>query len=89
MARLRVSVETETGIKQYQVTPKVEVEFERHWNTGLGKVFSEQRREHLHHLAWLAVKSSGETVKPFESWLEGIIDTALEVNEDNPFTGTP
>jgi hypothetical protein len=89
VARLRVSVETELGIKQYDVTPKVEVEFERHWATGLGKVFSDQRREHLHHLAWLAVKASGETVKPFDSWLEGIVDSALEVNDENPFTRTP
>jgi hypothetical protein len=89
MSRLRVTVETESGSKTFPVTPKVEVEFERHWSVGLGKVFAEMRREHLHHLAWLAVKASGETVKPFDSWLETINDTSLEVNEDGPFTKTP
>jgi hypothetical protein len=52
------------------VTPKVEVEFERKFGLGIGKAFMEQKREHQHYLAWLAVKASGAVVKPFDGWLE-------------------
>jgi hypothetical protein len=85
MARLRVSVTTTQGnTVEYPVTPKTEVEFERAWNAGLGKVFTEQRKEHLYHLAWLAAKASGAEVKPFDGWLEGITDAELLVSDDPP-----
>jgi len=31
---------------EYPVTPKVEVEFERKFGVGIGKAFTEQKREH-------------------------------------------
>ena len=89
MASLRVAVETELGVKEYPVTPRCEVDFERHWNMGIGKAFNEMRKEHVHHLAWLAVKASGESVKPFDGWLDTILGTDVLVEEARPFTGTP
>jgi len=88
VASLRIAVETELGVKEYTVTPRVEVDFERHWNVGIGKAFQEMRKEHVHHLAWLAVKASGETVKPFDQWLDTIVASDVLVGEDRPSTAT-
>jgi len=67
---------------EYPVTPKVEVEFERKFGVGIGKAFEQQKREHQHYLAWLAVKSSGAVVKPFDGWLEDVENTEVMVATD-------
>lgn len=67
---------------EYPVTPKVEVEFERKFGVGIGKAFQEQKREHQHYLAWLAVKASGAVVKPFDGWLETVENTEVTVATD-------
>ena len=67
---------------EYPVTPKVEVEFERKFGVGIGKAFQEQKREHQHYLAWLAVKASGAVVKPFDGWLETVENTEVTVAAD-------
>ena len=66
----------------YPVTPKVEVDFERKFGVGIGKAFQEQKREHQHYLAWLAVKASGAVVKPFDGWLETVENTEVSVATD-------
>jgi len=66
----------------YPVTPKVEVDFERKFGVGIGKAFQEQKREHQHYLAWLAVKASGAVVKPFDGWLETVENTEVSVQTD-------
>ena len=66
----------------YPVTPKVEVDFERKFGVGIGKAFQEQKREHQHYLAWLAVKASGAVVKPFDGWLETVENTEVTVATD-------
>jgi len=67
---------------EYPVTPKVEVEFERKFGVGIGKAFTEQKREHQHYLAYLAVKASGAVVKPFDGWLDTIESTEVMVTTD-------
>jgi hypothetical protein len=67
---------------EYPVTPKVEVEFERKFGIGIGKAFEQQKREHQHYLAWLAVKASGVVVKPFDGWLETVENTEVLVATD-------
>jgi hypothetical protein len=67
---------------EYPVTPKVEVEFERKFGVGIGKAFEQQKREHQHYLAWLAVKASGVVVKPFDGWLEEVENTEVLVATD-------
>lgn len=67
---------------EYPVTPKVEVEFERKFGVGIGKAFQEQKREHQHYLAWLAMKASGAVVKPFDGWLETVENTEVTVAAD-------
>jgi hypothetical protein len=64
------------------VTPKVEVDFERKFGMGIGKAFMEQKREHQHYLAWLAVKASGAVVKPFDGWLDDVQNTEVLVEQD-------
>jgi len=64
------------------VTPKVEVDFERKFGLGIGKAFEQQKREHQHYLAWLAVKASGAVVKPFDGWLETVENTEVVVTTD-------
>ncbi len=67
---------------EYPVTPKVEVDFERKFGLGIGKAFEQQKREHQHYLAWLAVKASGAVVKPFDGWLETVENTEVLVATD-------
>jgi hypothetical protein len=67
---------------EYPVTPKVEVEFERKFGIGIGKAFEQQKREHQHYLAYLAVKASGAVVKPFDGWLETVDNTEVLVATD-------
>jgi hypothetical protein len=49
---------------------------------GIGKAFNEQKREHQHYLAYLAMKASGAVVKPFDGWLEQVENTEVLVAED-------
>jgi len=67
---------------EFPVTPKVEVEFERKFGIGIGKAFNEQKREHQHYLAWLAMKASGAVVKPFDGWLDTVANTEVLVATD-------
>ena len=67
---------------EYPVTPKVEVDFERKFGVGIGKAFQEQKREHQHYLAWLAVKASGAVTKPFDGWLDDVENTEVLVATD-------
>ena len=67
---------------EYPVTPKVEVEFERKFGVGIGKAFEQQKREHQHYLAYLAMKASGTIVKPFDGWLDGVTNTEVLVATD-------
>ena len=45
---------------------------------GIGKAFStEQKAEHMYWLAWKCVANSGAVVKPFEGWLETVVDVQM------------
>lgn len=89
MARLRIAVEFSDGRSaEYRVTPKVEVEFERQRGLGLPKAFTDQRREDIYLLAWLSHKASGEGPKPFNEWLDDLVDVELLTDGERPFTGT-
>lgn len=79
---LTCKVWTDGSEAEYPVTPKVEVDFERKFGLGIGKAFEQQKREHQHYLAWLAVKASGAVVKPFDGWLETVENTEVLVATD-------
>lgn len=84
MIGLKLAVVTTAGeLGQFTVTPKVQVEFERHFKIGVGKAFQqEQRVEHMYWLAWKAVHAAGLNPKPFDSWLDEVVD--VQMVEDRP-----
>lgn len=85
MARLRAAVEFSDGRSaEYPITPKVEVEFERQRGIGLTKAFAESRREDIYLLGWMAHKASGEGPKPFNEWLDDVVDADLIANTERP-----
>ena len=59
--------------REYEITPKVQVAFEREFKVGMGKAFQqEQKMEYVYWLAWKAAQAEGEVVKPFDGWLDTI-----------------
>jgi len=85
--RLRV-ITSEGELGEFTVTPKVQVEFERHFKTGVGKAFQqEQKVEHMYWLAWKSVHAAGVAVKPFDSWLDDVTDVQM-VEDTVPLDAT-
>ena len=85
MLSLNLRVTTSEGSRDYGVRPKTVVEFERQFGMGVGKAFSnEQRAEYIYWLAWRAIKDSGETVKPFDNWLDAVQDVEMLEGDDRP-----
>ena len=83
MISLTLRVVTADSETDYRLTPSVVVAFERQFKTGIGKAFSaEQKAEHMYWLAWKCVQQTGSVVKPFEGWLEDIVD--VQMVEDTP-----
>lgn len=73
----------------FDVTPRVVVDFERFYKTGIGKAFAdEQRLEHVYWLAWTAERHAGTTVPPFDAWLATVLDVELETG-DTPLDESP
>lgn len=73
MIGLRLAITTAGETQTLNITPRTAVAFERHFKTGLAKAFGqEQRLEHLYWLAWEALRASGVSVKPFDTWLESV-----------------
>ena len=88
-ARAKIT-KSDGAVASYPVTPKVIVEFERHFKVGLQAAFlNDQHMEHTFWLGWKAEHLAGVVVKPFDSWLDEIIDVQLEdPGADRPFGGT-
>ena len=88
--RLRVVMSDPAEGGEFLVSPKVQVLFEREFRTGIGKALStEQKVEHLYWLAWKAMHAGGRVVKPFDGWLEDIVDVQIVDEKPVPFDGTP
>lgn len=90
MMGLRLRVVTDEGeLGEFAVTPKVQVEFERYFKVGVGKAFQqEQRVEHMYWLAWKAVHAAGVAVKPFDSWLDSVVDVQMAEDSLSPLDET-
>jgi hypothetical protein len=82
---MKLKVTLEDGSSgSYQITPKIEVEFEKFAGGGFGKTLrDEEKQEHIYYLAYLCLKNNGITVKPFEG---GFLDTLslVELELDDP-----
>ena len=82
MFGLNLRVVTQDGESIVPVTPKVSVEFERQFQTGIGRAFQESKVEHIYWLAWKAVSSS----QPFEKWLDNLIDVQMVEGNERPLS---
>jgi hypothetical protein len=83
MISWKVRVIREDGTQDvFPVRPKTIVAFERNFKIGLSNAFTkEQKQEHVYWLGWDAEKSSGRTVKPFDSWLDSIVTVEIEAEK--------
>jgi hypothetical protein len=85
----RLVVVTNDSTDSYPITPKVQVEFERQFKVGLAKAFQDDVRvEYLYWIAWKASHAAGKVVKPFDSWLDEVVDVQLEDVPTAPFDAT-
>lgn len=83
---LRV-VRKDGSSSDYGITPKVVVMFERQFGKGVGRAFAEeQRAEHLYWLAWKSEHEAGKPVKPFDGWLDDIVDVEMVEGDSHPLT---
>jgi hypothetical protein len=65
------------------VTPRAAVNFERHFKVSLTKAIMEQQMmEHIYYLAWECVRLSGRVVKPFDGWLEEVIQVTFVMDSE-------
>ena len=78
-ALLRVVIEYADGTTSHLVVkPATVVAFEREHNVGLGALSTDRRMSYIYWLAWDAEKRTGKVVKPFDGWLDEIVDVDLE-----------
>lgn len=74
---------------EFVVSPKVQVEFERQYKTGIGKAFeNEFKMEHVYWLGWKAMHYAGKSVKPFDSWLDDVVNVEVVSETDGPLDAT-
>ena len=84
MFGLNLRVVTRDGEKTVPVTPRVSVEFERQFQTGIGRAFQENKVEHIYWLAWKASGGDGT----FESWLDELVDVQMAEDAQRPLSGS-
>lgn len=64
------------------ITPRAAVNFERNFKVSLTKaIVEEERLEHIYYLAWECVRLSGRVVKPFDGWLEEVVNVTFVMDE--------
>lgn len=82
MFGLNLRVVTKDGEKNVPVTPKVSVQFERQFQTGIGRAFQENKVEHIYWLAWQASGAPGD----FDSWLDRLVDVQMVEAAERPLS---
>jgi hypothetical protein len=86
MFGISLRVVSDDGDVEVPVTPKIVVQFEREFQTGLGRAFStDQRAEHMYWLAWKATASK----KGFDAWLDTVQDVQIVQDDELPLSETP
>jgi hypothetical protein len=86
MFGISLRVVSNDGDVEVPVTPKVVVQFEREFQTGLGRAFTnDQKAEHMYWLAWKACGSK----KAFDSWLDDVQDVQIVQGDELPLSETP
>lgn len=79
---MRLIVGYADGTHEFEVSPILEVAFERQFKGGFQKLLrSEEKSEHVYWLAWEGLRRNGVVVPPFgDKFLENL--TSVEVGDD-------
>lgn len=86
--KLRITM-TDGPLGEFIVSPRVQVEFERQFKVGIGKAFeTDLKMEHIYWLAWKSAHYAGASVKPFDSWLDGVVEVEVVDEGNRPLDGT-
>ena len=68
-----------------KVSPRAAVNFERHFKIPFTKIFKDDlSMEHVYWLAYECVRLSGRVVKPFEGWLEELVNVGWVFGDEEP-----
>lgn len=90
MIAMKLDVVTTTETVPVTITPKVQVEFERHYKLGIAKAFGEDlKMEHIYFLAWKAMCHVGKTTATFDVWLDDVVDVEMGGDDSAPLAPTP
>ena len=83
MLGLSIEVHWNGEVLTLPITPRAAVNFERHFGLALSKAMSEDTKfEHVYYLAWDCVRLSGRVVKPFDGWLEEVLQVTFVADEE-------
>lgn len=83
MFGMYLRVVTSKGEDEVPVTPRVSVEFERQFQTGLGRALqNDQKLEHMYWIAWKASGGNGT----FETFLDDLIDVQVIMGDERPLS---
>ncbi|HEY7821855.1 MAG TPA: hypothetical protein VIG24_03420 [Acidimicrobiia bacterium] len=83
MFGMYLRVITKNGEDEVPVTPRVSVEFERQFQTGLGRALqNDQKLEHMYWIAWKASGGKGT----FDKFLDDLIDVRVVMGDERPLS---
>lgn len=81
MARLKLKVTYSDGrVAESNVSPKAEVDFERHFGTSINKAGSDMHQQYYYYLAWAGLHYAGRETNDFDTFL-GTIDDVENVKD--------
>ena len=82
MIDLSIAVEMTDGRSNtYPVTPRVQVEFERHFKKSILSALNEPSLEYIYWLGWASMKKAGDVVKLFDEWLDMVCHAEVVVED--------
>lgn len=88
MAALKLKVTYADGrAVDVRVSPKAQVEFERHFKIGLPQAGQDMHNEYLFYLGWAALHTSGQESQDFDTFLD-LIDEVTPLGAE-PVDPTP
>lgn len=82
MARMKVKVTYSDGrVVESSVSPKAEVDFERHFGTSINKAGADMHQQYYYYLAWAGLHHAGREPADFDTFL-GLIEEVENVRDD-------
>lgn len=90
MLTLSIDVNMTDGASgTYAVTPRVQVDFEREFDTSIISAFNDEPKlAHLYWLGWRSMKFAKATDLDFDQWLDRVAAVAPEGLDDVPLDET-